>query len=585
MTTRFLSVLFATALAAASCKPIHRDHTFDYAYPQTRRDLLVRWIGTPSGAALWISTADDGEDNGRYQGIHLLVDPGGPTDVETVVLPALQRGGLQPGMPVAYVVLTRGDAAARAGAARIAKEFRGTRIVAPGRVGPARSRGAGDAAVPSSLEVGPEVSLRLFEPKGAGGVDALAMVLRFIDVQMLLLPGHADGLADAMAETIGERLEKEGLSTTLVYAAGGEAVSPEAQEHLHPEVVVAHEGAAALVRFAPPEPGSVLEIGTDGSEIRAPGPRTRSRYGHWIDCSAGKDRCGADFALQVGEPVLVPIRIQDREGLFLLDTRAPFSYLSRPLYETIPGWRDASGAGHTHGGGQIGLEVPPFTLGAAAPERSADADATPPRSVRVHRWHVLPIEPFRIGEKEIAGVIGMDLLQSFRVELRPKENLLALTPNFEMPRERLPKAEKTTEGAVSTWDVPMDRSPGGPLILARADGEPRSLVVDLAAEHTRIYVRKEAWEERVAGSKEQVLSVFDVPDEIGDAAWRDYPLTTGALTLRELNLSGVVFQDTPALAVDRPLDTDVLGLDFLESFDRVSIDFRRRSIVLERRSG
>lgn len=568
---RSLPLFFALAalVAIAACKPIQTDHTYDYDYPSTRQDFTVRWIGTPSGVALWVSTANDLEENGRYEGIQFLVDPGSPTDVESVVLPYLAKNGMPPGHPLAYVVLTSGDAQAMAGAERAAKEFKGARIIAPGRVSGAKGKPAPAVKV---LEVGPEVSARLFRLDGAAAIDAQAVLLRFIDVAFLLLPAHTEGIADAMADSVGEKLEKEGLHTTLLYAAGGMPVSEHPLEHLDPEVVVGAGAIGSMLSIPVPKPGEVLQVGTNGSEMTTPGPRTRSRYGHWIDCS-GVTSCGAELAVHGEGPVLVPITLAGQdEGVFLVDTRAPFSYLARPRFEKIPGWEKAAHGGHSHAGGEIGVEVPGFTLSGGG------------RSVKVLRWHALPIEPFQIDGKDVAGVLGMDILQSFRLELRPKEKVLAFTPNFDAPREHLEPAEKKTDGARQAWDVPMDRSPAGPLILATMDGEPRSLIVDLAAEQTRVYVRKDAWQ-KVESPKPQELWVFDVPDEIDEASWKKWELEAGALDVKELNLFGAKFEDTTALAIDRPLEADVIGLDFLRTFDRVSLDFRRRSIVLERTSG
>lgn len=566
MSRRIALVASATLLAFSACKPIERPHTYDHQYPQQRMDFTMRWIGTASGVAVWGTTANDLEQNGRYEGVQFLIDPGTPTDVETTVLPYLAQNGVPAKSPVAYVVLTSVDAQTLAGAERVAKEFPGAEIVAAGalakRPDAPKTKLSG---VRTKLDLGPEVSARMLP--GPGGTQAA--LLRFIDVAFLILPSTTDELLDEMAHEIGEQLEKEGLKVTAVAAANAKAIDPAKLEHLAPELVVGGTNPrVATIHLATPKAGDAVVVGTNGSEMRT-GKRTRSRYAHWLDCEAATN-CGVDLPLTGTGPIVVPVKLEGQdEGQFLVDTRAPFSYLTRKRYEKIPGWENAEGAGHSHAGGQIGLEVPAFTLGSGA------------RSVRVHRWHVLPIDPFQIGGKDIAGVIGMDLLQSFKVDLLPKEKRLSWTPNFEAPRENLGKAESKLDGARETYDVPMDRSPGGPLILATMDGEVKSLVVDLAAERTRVYVRAEAWN-KVASPAKQELWMFDVPDEIDDAKWKKWELTAGVLTVKELNLFGAKFSDQPALAVDRPLDVDVIGLDFLRTFDRVSLDFRRRSIVLER---
>lgn len=567
MSRRIALLACAAVLALSACKPIERPHTYDYAFPQQRLDFSMRWLGTPSGVALWVTTAEDGEPNGRYEGVSVLVDPGSPGDVEKVVLPYLEAHPSPAGPhKIAYVVLTSSDAQSVAGAERVRAAFPQAQIVTAGR--------AARGKLPvNTLSLGPEVSARVLRPEGVSGTDAQALLIRFIDVAILLLPSHADGLASEMAEHFGERLEKEGLHVTVAYAANGKPIEHEKLEHLSPEVVVGGDADThAAVYLAAPRPGEAVELGTNGSEMRV-GEKTRSRYGHWIDCEGTAKSCGADLALQANGPLVVPVTLDGQdEGLFLVDTRAPFSYLVRKRFEKIPGWENAQHAGHSHAASSLGLEVPPFTISGGG------------RSVRVHRWHVLPIEPFRIDGKEIAGVIGMDLLQSFRLDLLPKDKRLSWTPNFEQPRENLGKAETKTESSRATWDVPMDRSPGGPLILATMDGEVKSLVVDLAAERTRVYVRGDAWN-KVAAPARQELWMFDVPDEVDEAAWKKWELTAGTVTVKELNLFGAKFADQPALAIDRPLDVDVIGLDFLRTFDKVSLDFRRRSMVLERSNG
>src|SRR5947207_102480 len=100
-------VLAVLALLASSCKPIETAHSDPHKYPAKRSDLTVRWIGTSSPRpAIWISTADDGESNGRYEGLHALIDPGSPADVESIVLPFLAAHGLAKGASVAYVLST-----------------------------------------------------------------------------------------------------------------------------------------------------------------------------------------------------------------------------------------------------------------------------------------------------------------------------------------------------------------------------------------------------------------------------------------------------------------------------------------------
>src|SRR5688500_18781197 len=121
---RALPLALALTALVAGCRPIRTEHGFDYAYPRTRSDFTVRWIGLGDGrAAMWITTANDGEANNRYEGIEFFVDPGSPRDVETHVLPQLQAKGLKKGSKAAWILLTGSEPEALAGAERLSKEL------------------------------------------------------------------------------------------------------------------------------------------------------------------------------------------------------------------------------------------------------------------------------------------------------------------------------------------------------------------------------------------------------------------------------------------------------------------------------
>lgn len=539
----------------------------------SRHDLRVRWIGLPSGTnAAWITTADDGVPNGRSDGVDFIVDPGTPAEVESTLIPALVAGGLKPGARIAQIVLTSGEADRAAGARRLARHLTPRSIVAPEAL-PGRA-GARDPAL-SYLPLGTEVTAIVVRPGGAFGIPAQALLLRFIEMQVLFLPPLPAAAAEPFARAVGATLESRGLHPTIV--SSGTALSAETIAALEAEAVVAgplsgFADAGTVVRLLSPASGATLTLETNGSEARAPGPLLRSRYGHWLDCAPvapasapatarAAEACRADLPTSASGPTLVKMSVAGAPASwFLVDTRSPYSYLARPLFESIPGWEDASTHGHGHAGGAIGLAVPAFRIGGFA----------------VRRWHVLPIEAFKVGDETVAGVIGLDLLQSFRVELSPRADRLALSPNFDEPVRMANAATTVSDG----WNVPMDRSPSGPLILATLDGMPKSLIVDLASAETAIYLNAEELGKRVSRRAPLTRWSFTVADDIADAAWKPVSLEAGAFRVKDLNLFGAHFADAPALGVDRPLKADVLGLDFLEQFDSVQLDFRRKSMAL-----
>ncbi len=564
-------VLPAVLALALACGGPHRDRpeTASPAVSSTpvpsvpsgaapaKRDLRVRWIGLPSGTnAVWITTSDDGVPNGRRDGVDLVIDPGTPADVESTLIPALVAGGLRPGSKIAHIVVTSGEADRAAGANRLARHLVAKSIVSP-------------AASPDSFALGAEVTATVVRPGDAKGVPAQALLVRFIEMQLLFLPALPGGAADPFARAVGVSLEARGLHPTVV--SSGAALARETIDALETEAFVGPgavgDDANTIVRLPSPAAGAAFVLETNGSEARAPGPLLRSRYGHWIECSATAD-CGATLVTSPSGPTLVKMGVAGRpDAWFLVDTRSPYSYLSRPVFESIPGWEGAETHGHGHGGGAIGLAVPAFRLGGLA----------------IRRWHVLPIDAFKVGELTVDGVVGLDLLQSFRVTLSPRADRLALTPNFDEPVRMAGAAQPVGTG--SGWDVPMDRSPSGPLILATLDGMPKSLIVDLASAETAVYLNKQEIAElakRVNTRAPLARWSFTVADDIADAGWKSLALEAGTFRVKDLNLFGAHFTEVPALAVDRPLKADVLGLDFLEQFETVQLDFRRKSLSLRR---
>src|SRR4051812_25946997 len=125
-------LLFAAALVAAcaGCHPVITEHSVENFYPTDKSDFAARWVGLGQGhSALWISTADDGVKNGRYEGVQLVVDPGSPAEVAAQLIPFLEGHGLKRGGPIAYVVLTSADPQGEAGAEALARAYPGAKIV------------------------------------------------------------------------------------------------------------------------------------------------------------------------------------------------------------------------------------------------------------------------------------------------------------------------------------------------------------------------------------------------------------------------------------------------------------------------
>jgi hypothetical protein len=463
-------------------------------------------------------------------------------------------------------VLTRFDPQAEAGARALASAHPAKRVVSPGNGDPrgsTLSRPLG-GALPGYLDLGPEITARVLRPKGLEKRPAAALVVRFIDTQLLVLPPAGDSAADWNARLVDD-LAVEGLHSNVVWAPDG--LDDALARRLSAEIVVGGGSAASsTIPFPAPLAGDSLEITSNGAEMHAPGPLMRSRYGHWIDCRGEPVNCGAELdAGPAGGPVLVPLTLPGQaEGTFLVDTRAPLSYLVRPRYETLPGWEKAKTLGDEHSSEPVGAEVAAFPLQGE-------------HSPVVRRWHVLPIEPFEIGGRPIAGIVGMDLLQSFKLTLDTKGRMLTLAPNFALERDSLPPAEKTDAGA---WDVPMDHSPKGPLILSTIDGRPASLIVDLGSPETAVFLPHDEWAKKVSSAKPAVREGLSIAGDPDEAAWKKIETQVAALPIGDLNLFGAHFTGRTAVAVDQPLEADVLGIDFLDGFSTVTLDFRRRSILL-----
>ena len=152
--------------------------------------MKLRFVGRPSGGAtIWLTTGDDKDpDNHRYQGQHLLIDPGTAEDVEAL-LPTLGKA-----VP-AFVLLTVADDASRAGADRLRREFRSTKIVSA-------------TETKAALALGLEVGTKLLPV----GPKAIGLRIRYFDRVFAILPPGADAAALALQS------ELEGLSFANVTA-------------------------------------------------------------------------------------------------------------------------------------------------------------------------------------------------------------------------------------------------------------------------------------------------------------------------------------------------------------------------------
>ena len=216
---------------------------------------------------------------------------------------------------------------------------------------------------------------------------------------------------------------------------------------------------------------------------------------------------------------------------------------------------------------------------AEAERRNLESDCLGVDGPTIRRWHVLSCEPFSIGGREIAGVIGMDLLQSFRMTLSHSAGArrLTLLPNFEEPRERIGKAV-AIEGA--GWDVPLDYSPAGPLVLSTLDGEARSLILDLGSARSAIFVRPSEFDAKVKAPSVRQWQSFEVEGDLSRAEWKKTEVRAGDVVIADLNLMGAHLPHRTLLALDHPLSTDLLGMDFLDGFGKAEFDFRRRSLRL-----
>lgn len=369
-TAAIVALVFASAAESASALPKMPPVKPPYG------ELRLRFLGRPSGgAAIWLTTGDDEEpDNHRYEGQHLLIDPGTVEDVEAL-LPLL--GKAEP----AFVLLTVADDASRAGAERLRRAFKRIKIVS-----------ATDTR--AALTLGLELSMKLVP----AGPSAVGIRIRYFDRVFAILP---PSIALEAIDALRKELEELDLHVTLAHVTQGADFSAAALERLDPEAVVGVVGSSGAVGFPLPAPETILEIRTNGTELED-GVRFRSGHHHWIE----RTPTGVAMPLPASGPMVVTVQALGRDALFLVDSRSPFSYITRSWGDTLPPAR-------AHG--KISLQstprIPRATLG--SPETGA---------IVIHRWNLHPIDDFALPDgRKIDGVLGFDILESIRIEMRPRD--------------------------------------------------------------------------------------------------------------------------------------------------------------------
>lgn len=166
------------------------------------------------------------------------------------------------------------------------------------------------------------------------------------------------------------------------------------------------------------------------------------------------------------------------------------------------------------------------------------------------------------------GILGLDSLRSQRVLFDFKNQLLTVVPAEAHVRE-----DKDT--IVVTAQVRNGR-----LILtqARAEGTPLTLIVDTGAQ---VSIGNEALLRRLNKGSVKRTGPVELHSVTGERLAGEYTvvreLTVGGVTLKKLP---IVFADSHAfrrLGLDRK-PALLLGMNALRSFDKVSIDFRRKTM-------
>lgn len=531
------------------------------------RELTLRVLGNDGGATVWITTGNDGEADGRYDGEQLVIDPVDPD----ALLAALEREGVTRidvvvmGSPEEDAVAALQKLAASVDIGLIAgiparslpedlRERTGTEN-ANGFQPHSMSYGGPSRGV---LPLGREINVRMLRPTTVRPFRSRGVELRFIDWTMLFAFDPDVEETEATNLVVGLRE----LNTHIVRAHpeisfvrhGGHVHENEHDHDNDPHAAGESHVHMDSIELDLPAAGETWIARTDGSETRFPGGLYRNRFGVYFRCAA---ECDTQLSAAHAEPLIVELEIPaGNPGWFLIESRASASYLETSRYLSLPGVDSTEVGSHSHGSGGPGIPVSHVKVG----------------ELQVDGLKMLPIDAMQLQGRDIAGVVGRNLLESFAVSIAPSSRQVTLS--LELDREKTRSLiDATTEGNKTT--LPMDWSPAGPLILSRVDGQARSLVVSTGTDTSLVSMsggdgkfetREGAW-----------LRIEDTTNP----QWVPYDAVEKRV-VSSLELAGVELADQMVWVPERSERVDILGTDFLSQFENVTLDFRGKQLILER---
>lgn len=539
---RAFPLFFLAALLLSGCPP-HRTATPSPDEPHRDRRLYVRVTGDADALGALVETGDDGKRDGRFDGRRLLVDP---KNAESLACGGSAR-------PLDVVVMIAAEAADVEALRRVVERCGVEQVVGVPRsslpealqsLAP-RHEGAFDAArisygpkLPGRIDLGSELSVRVLSAKA--GEPASGIRVRFVDMTFLIVGAATPEVDDATVLIPLRGAHPE------VHAEVSFGVKP-------PAGAYAHHGEVETSLVPAPGSGKISEISTEGSEARFSAGMFRDRHGGYVRCP-GEGPCRTEVEVVDAGPLLARLEIPEgHPGWFLVETRAMGSYLTEERLAEATGEQRVEVHGHSHGSGGAGVPVPAFHLG----------------GIELSGIRAQPVEPVQVGDRRVEGVIGRNVLASFDVTVAPSAGRLTLELALDQPRaDRLPEPQRSESGA----RIPMDWSPKGPLVLARAGERRHSLFVSTGVAIS--LVRAEAAESEV-----ELETPFLRLDDDADPVWVT-GLQVHPLEVSVLDVGGVAFEDVKLHTPVTPEQSEVLGADFLGQFQSVTFRFRARELRL-----
>lgn len=547
-----------------------------------RSEFTLLVLGQPQGQTTWITTGNDqNPNNGQFDGKNFLFHTGSAqalANLETL----LPKQGLLAGAEVEALFLSHRGPETEKALARLQTLWPIHHVVGVPNPGDPTEftphKAVYGKSLPGRLNLGSELTARVLPPL-AEGLGAAGLHLRFVDMRILLLGDVATTHPEKSWSTFLSSIPPEHLMANLVIAPLGAPVHA-LVETAQPALWIGDTTDQALVEikahahavpywFPKPKEDEALSMVTDGVEARGPGTLYRARMGHYLLCPK-EGACKTTFQKTDDGPLLLELEIpRGSPGWFLLDTRSMHSYLTEKRIHQLPGNQHAHHHGHSHGGQATGALIPTFHLG----------------SVGFHHWRVRGMPAAQFAGRPLAGVLGRDFLEPFRLEIKRQEGILSLENTLEEPAaSRLPSGSMTKNKGGETYEVPMDWSPAGPLVIAKVDERQVSLVFATASRWSLLSV---PWAAQQAAPGPVKINLAFEPylrlEEDASPIWDHLVEPLRPLAVKNLSLRGLSFGNRQLWVPARALRTDLLGMDFLQEFEEAAFDFRGRMLTLKRR--